>query len=279
MQNLCKRIKPFLLKKRKPEIVVISDVHLGTFGCHAKELLEYLNSISPKKLILNGDIIDIWQFKKRYFPTAHLKVIQKILELNSKGTEVVYITGNHDEMLRKFSDTTIGNFSIVDKLILELDGKKAWFFHGDVFDASVTKAKLLAKLGGWGYDLLILFNRLLNWFLVKTGRKKYSLSRKIKERVKKAVKFISDFEKTAAELAIEQGYKYVVCGHIHQPKMVRKVVGNSTCLYLNSGDWVENLSALEYQDKKWKLVYYKDLDLDIPSPTIVAATTILNKKK
>ncbi len=266
------------MKKRKPEIVVISDVHLGTFGCHAKELLEYLNTIQPKKLILNGDIIDIWQFRKSYFPQSHLEVIQKILELNTKGTEVIYITGNHDEMLRKFSDMKMGGFSIVDKLILDLDGKKAWFFHGDIFDVSVTKAKWIAKLGGWGYDLLTLLNRFLNWFLVKTGRKKYSLSKKIKSSVKSALKFISDFEKTAAELAIEQGYKYVICGHIHQPRMIRKVIKNSTCLYLNSGDWTENLTALEYQNKKWELIYHSELKKRNKTTPVVAATTILQKK-
>ena len=245
------------MKKRTPEIVVISDVHLGTFGCHATELLEYLNSIQPSKLILNGDIVDIWQFRKSYFPKSHLEVIKKIIDLNSKGTEVIYITGNHDEMLRKFSDSILGNFKIVDKLVLDLDDKKAWFFHGDIFDVSIQNAKWIAKMGGWGYDLLILLNQLLNWFLVKTGRQKYSLSRRIKNNVKGAMKFISDFERTAVELAVEQGYKYVICGHIHQPKMARKIAGNGTCLYLNSGDWVENLTALEYDNKKWELVYHK----------------------
>ena len=151
------------MKKRKVEIAVISDVHLGTFGCHAKELLLYLNSIKPEKLILNGDIVDIWQFRKRYFPKAHLEVIKKIIDLSAKGTEVIYITGNHDEMLRKFSDISMGKIAVVDKLVLKLDGKKAWFFHGDVFDASIQNAKWIAKLGGWGYDLLILINQFLNW--------------------------------------------------------------------------------------------------------------------
>ena len=166
------------MRKRKVDVVVISDVHLGTYGCHAEELSLYLSSIKPKKLILNGDIVDIWQFNKRYFPASHLKVIRKILSLASNGTEVIYITGNHDEMLRKFSDTSIGNFSIVNKLILELDGKKAWIFHGDVFDISIRQAKWLAKLGGYGYDLLILLNRFINWNLARFGREKYSLSKK-----------------------------------------------------------------------------------------------------
>lgn len=250
------------MRKRVVELAVISDVHLGTFGCHAKELLNYLDSISPKTLILNGDIIDIWQFRKRYFPKSHLAVIQKIIDLSTKGTKVIYITGNHDEMLRKFSDMTMGNFSVVDKLVMDLDGKKAWFFHGDVFDASIQNAKWLAKLGGWGYDLLILINRFINWFLIKLGREKFSLSKKIKNSVKKAVKYVQDFEVTASDLAIDNNYKYVVCGHIHQPQMIRKTNKVGTTLYLNSGDWIENLSALEYNDKRWNLLLYNDLNLE-----------------
>ncbi len=119
--------------KRKVEIVVISDVHLGTYGCHAKQLLTYLNSIEPKKLILNGDIIDIWQFKKRYFPKSHLRVIKKIMDFAANGVEVVYITGNHDEMLRKFTDSEIGNISIVNKLVLEFRWQESLVFSWRCF--------------------------------------------------------------------------------------------------------------------------------------------------
>ncbi len=241
------------MKKRIVDLVVLSDVHLGTYGCHAKELLSYLSTIKPKTLILNGDIIDIWQFRKSYFPKSHLKVIKKLLDFASKGTKVYYITGNHDEMLRKFSDTSMGNFSIVDKVVLELDGKKAWFFHGDVFDSSITHAKWVAKLGGIGYDYLILLNRFVNWVLVKMGKEPYSLSKKIKSSVKKAVKFISDFETTAAELAIENEYDFVICGHIHEPKIDTITNKKGSVIYLNSGDWIENLTALEYNKRRWKM--------------------------
>jgi UDP-2,3-diacylglucosamine pyrophosphatase LpxH len=244
------------LKKRKIDISVISDVHLGTYGCHADELITYLNSIEPKKLILNGDIIDIWQFRKRFFPSSHLKVLKKIIGMASKGTDVYYITGNHDEMLRKFSGHTMGRFKLVDKLVLELGKEKAWIFHGDVFDISIQNAKWLAKLGGWGYDFLILINRFVNWILLKVGREKYSLSKRIKNSVKGAVNYIQSFEKVAAELAIDNEYDYVICGHIHQPK--KEVYQNSKgkTTYLNSGDWVENLTALEYSLKRWKIYNY-----------------------
>ena len=275
--------------KRKIEIAVISDVHLGTYGCHAKQLLTYLNSIEPKKLVLNGDIIDIWQFKKRYFPKSHLRVIKKIMDMATDGVEIIYITGNHDEMLRKFSNTTIGNISIVDKVVLELDGKKAWFFHGDVFDVSIQNAKWLAKLGGYGYDVLILLNRVVNWCLERLGKERYSLSKKIKDSVKGAVKYISDFENVATDLAIENKYDYVICGHIHQPKMLIKETKHGKTTYLNSGDWVENFTALEYQFKRWKIynynydklrAFYVDEDLkDMEVKDLIAAITIVDQKK
>lgn len=275
--------------KRKIEIAVVSDVHLGTYGCHAKQLLTYLNSIQPKKLILNGDIIDIWQFKKRYFPKSHLRVIKKLIDMATEGVEIIYITGNHDEMLRKFSNTTIGNISIVDKVVLELDGKKAWFFHGDVFDVSIQNAKWLAKLGGYGYDLLILLNRLVNWCLERLGKERYSLSKKIKDSVKGAVKYIHDFENVATDLAIENKYDYVICGHIHQPKMLIKENKHGKTTYLNSGDWVENFTALEYQFKRWKIynysndklrAFYADEDVkDMEVKDLIAAITIVDKKK
>lgn len=249
------------MKKRNIEVVVISDVHLGTYGCHANELLEYLSVIKPKILILNGDIIDIWQFRKSYFPAAHLKVIKKLISLSTKGTKVYYLTGNHDEFLRKFTDLHLGNMSLLNKLVLELDGKKAWFFHGDVFDASINHAKWLAKLGGWGYDFLILINRILNWFLSKCNKQPYSLSKKIKDNVKSAIKFITNFENVCVELAIENKYDYVICGHIHEPKIKLFATEKGTTTYLNSGDWIENLTALEYSKKKWKL--YKHT----PTPT------------
>lgn len=244
--------------KRKVDLVVISDVHLGTYGCRAKELLHYLDSIQPKKLILNGDIIDIWQFKKSYFPKKHLSVLKKIIGFAVKGTEVIYITGNHDEMLRKFTDLNLGTIKLTNKEILHLDGKHAWVFHGDVFDASVQHSKWIAKLGGVGYDLLIQLNNFINWVLAKMGREKYSLSKKIKNSVKKAVKYISDFENTASELAIENGYDYVICGHIHQPQMREIETKKGKCMYLNSGDWIENLSALEYHNGKWSLFSYEE---------------------
>jgi UDP-2,3-diacylglucosamine pyrophosphatase LpxH len=240
--------------KRKVDLAVISDIHLGTPGCHAKELLSYLRSIKPKTLVLNGDIIDMWQFKKRYWPKPHMKVIKYFINLSTKGTEIFYITGNHDETLRKFAGMSLGSISIVNQLVLDLNGTKAWLFHGDVFDVIMQNSKWLAKLGSLGYDLLIRLNQLINFFSLRLISRKVSLSKKIKDNVKTALKYIDNFEITAAQLAIRKGYDLVICGHIHKPEM-RTIADNkgNSIRYLNSGDWIENLSALEYKKGKWKI--------------------------
>ncbi len=245
-------------RKREVELVVLSDIHLGTYGCHAEELLRYLKSIKPKRIILNGDIIDMWQFSKRYWPKSHMQVVKHITGLLAKGTKVTYLTGNHDEMLRKFAGFKLSNFQIENKKVVQLNGKAAWIFHGDVFDVTMRYSKWIAKLGAIGYDSLILLNTFVNFVLKMLGRGKISLSKKVKDSVKTAVKFINDFEKTAADIAISNGYDYVVCGHIHHPEMKKIITEQGEVMYLNSGDWIENLTALEYNQGHWRIYRYSD---------------------
>ena len=247
-----------MAEKRKVEIAVISDVHLGTYGCRAKELLRYLKSIDPEILVLNGDIIDIWQFNKRYWPKSHMKVLRYLLGMIAKGKTIYYITGNHDEVLRKFNQFSLGSFEIRNKLVLDLQDGPAWIFHGDVFDVVMKYSRWLARLGAIGYDSLILLNGMVNWFGKQLGKGPYSMSKKIKNSVKSAVKFINDFEDTAAGIAIDNKYRYVVCGHIHQPGMREISNERGSVLYLNSGDWVENLTALEYNRGRWCIYSYHD---------------------
>jgi len=244
-------------KRRKLELVVISDVHLGTYGCQAKELNRYLQSIKPEKLILNGDIIDFWQFSKRYWPKAHMKVVKSLFNLASKGTYIYYITGNHDETLRRFAGVQMGNIEIVNKLELDLNGIKTWFFHGDVFDVIMQHSKWLARLGAIGYDSLIALNVFINFFTRLIGQGKVSVSKVIKENVKAAVKYIGNFETTGASLAIQKGYQAIVCGHIHHPEIKEIVLPKGDrIMYLNSGDWVENMSSLEYNNGVWEIYRY-----------------------
>jgi UDP-2,3-diacylglucosamine pyrophosphatase LpxH len=249
---------------RSVELVVISDVHLGTFGCRAKELLHYMKSINPECIILNGDIIDIWQFNKRYWPKSHMKVIKHLLKWIVEGKKIYYITGNHDEMLRRFKNFRVENFEIVNKIVLELKGGKAWFFHGDVFDVTMQYSKFLTKLGGVGYDTLILINSCINYLLLQLGYPRLSLSKTIKNSVKSAVKYINQFEKIAVEVAASNQYKYVVCGHIHQPNIEIYKYKGRKITYLNSGDWIENLSALEYKNGRWKIHYHNPEDYQLP---------------
>jgi len=255
--------------KREPDIVVISDVHLGTYGCHAKELLTYLKSIRPKTLVINGDFIDIWQFRKRYFPKEHMQVIQRILKMAAQGTEVYYITGNHDDTLRRYSDFSTGNIHLRDKLILQLKDKRAWIFHGDIFDLSIRYSPFIAKLGGKSYDYLIVFNRFVNKIRKVFGLQPMSLAKEAKQRVKKAVSFISDFEETAINVAGEQKYDYVICGHIHMPQKRTIQAHGHPVTYLNSGDWIENLTALEYQWGQWSIYEYDPADYQIINNRLV----------
>ncbi|MGC3946939.1 MAG: UDP-2,3-diacylglucosamine diphosphatase [Chryseolinea sp.] len=245
-------------RKRDVDLVVLSDIHLGTYGCHAEALLRYLKTIRPKRLILNGDIIDMWQFSKRFWPKSHMQVVKHITGLVTRNTKVVYLTGNHDEMLRRFAGFRVGSFQIDNKLVLKLNGQSAWVFHGDVFDVTMQYSKWLAKLGAIGYDSLIILNTFVNWLLTRLGREKISLSKKVKDSVKGAVKFINDFEKVAAEIAIENGYNFVVCGHIHHPEIRKIVTDKGEVTYLNSGDWIENLSALEYHEGSWRIYRYQE---------------------
>lgn len=259
------------MAKREVDIVVLSDIHLGTYGCHAKELLQYLKSIKPKAVVLNGDIIDIWQFSKRYWPATHMMVMKHLVGLIAKDVPVYYIPGNHDEMLRKFKDFQLGSLKITNKLSLKIDGSNVWIFHGDVFDVVMQHSKWLAKLGAIGYDTLILINRFVNFISEKLGSGKVSLSKKIKNGVKGAVKFINKFESTVCEIAAENKYKYVICGHIHQPEIRTVVTENGAVIYMNSGDWIENLTSLEYADGKWSIYKYFEDE--------VAQAIDINKKK
>jgi UDP-2,3-diacylglucosamine pyrophosphatase LpxH len=244
------------MAKREVDIIVLSDIHLGTYGCHAKELLQYLKSIKPKAVVLNGDIIDIWQFSKRYWPATHMMVIKYLTGLIAKDVPVYLIPGNHDEMLRKFKGFQLGSLKITNKLSLKIDSSRVWIFHGDVFDVVMQHSRWLAKLGAVGYDTLILINRFVNYFSQKAGRGKVSLSKKIKNSVKGAVKFINNFEDTVCNIAAENNYDYVICGHIHHPEIKEVKTAHGNVTYMNSGDWIENLTALEYNESKWSMYHY-----------------------
>lgn len=243
--------------KRNLDILVISDLHLGTYGSEADEVLAYLDTINADKIVINGDFVDIMLFNKRFWPSSHMKVIKYFLDLISQGKEIYYVTGNHDELMRKFLNFKIQNFKIVNQIVLETAKGKVWIFHGDVFDFSI-QTQWLTKLAGFLYDYMIIFNSWINKKIMRPlGRKRLNFSKTIKSNVKTAVQYFANFEMKAAEVAQKNGYKYVVCGHIHTPKIESFNINGEEVIYMNSGDWLESLSSLEYADNKWSIYMHK----------------------
>ena len=180
------------MTKRKVEIVVISDVHLGTFGSRATELMLYLESVEPEVLVINGDLIDIWQFRKRYFPKSHFAILQKLLNFTTKGVTTYFLPGNHDDLIRRFGDFSIGNFHVQNELILAIDNQKTWFHHGDKYDGTV-KNKRFAAFGGYLYEHLILVENLFNRFLKLFKIKPFQIAKKLKMFSKRMSKKSSNF--------------------------------------------------------------------------------------
>ena len=255
--------------KRALEIAIISDVHLGTYGCHAKELTQYLRSIQPRTLIINGDFIDASQFKRKHFSAEHLEVINEVLRMATRGTKVYYVIGNHEDALRRFSNFSTHNIKLRNKLLLRLNGKSYWIFHGDVFDASTKISPWLAQFGTRGYQCLIRLNRLINQLRRRLGQPRMSMAAKVKNNVQRAVQYIREFEEVAIGLALKNGYDYVICGHIHQAgiKAVDRSEGRVT--YMNAGDWVESLTALEYNFGRWSIHEYRASDFISVNPRLV----------
>jgi len=243
--------------KRNLDILVISDLHLGTYGSEADEVLAYLDTIDADKIVINGDFVDIMLFNKRFWPSSHMKVIKYFLDLISQGKEIYYVTGNHDELMRKFLNFKIQNFKIVNQVVLDTHEGKVWMFHGDVFDFSIQTG-WLTKLAGFLYDYMIMFNSWINKKIMRPlGRKRLNFSKSIKTNVKTAVQYFANFEMKAAKIAQKNGYKYVVCGHIHTPKIESFNINGEEIIYMNSGDWLESLSSLEYVNNKWSIYMHK----------------------
>lgn len=233
--------------------VWISDLHLGTPGCQARALLDFLRDVRCDTLYLVGDIIDGWQLRRSwYWPQSHNDVVQKILRQARKGTRVVFIPGNHDEFARRYVTHSFGGVDIVDECIhVTVDGRRLWVTHGDLFDAVVQYARWLALLGDVAYEFTLKLNAWFNRARARVGLPYWSLSRYLKFKVKRAVSFVSDFEDALAREARKRGVDGVVCGHIHQAQ-IRDIGG---ILYCNDGDWVESLTALvEHRDGRLEIV-------------------------
>ena len=231
----------------------ISDLHLGTPGCQAGALLEFLRRYECRTLYLVGDIIDGWQLRRSwYWPQAHNDVVQKILRKARKGTRVVFVPGNHDEFARRYAQHNFGGVDVQEECIHEtVDGRRLWVTHGDLFDGVIQCAKWLAYAGDIAYETTLKFNRHLNRFRARLGLPYWSLSRYLKFKVKRAVSYVSSFEEAVAREVRRRGLDGVVCGHIHHAE-IREIGG---VLYCNDGDWVESLTALvEHHDGRLEIV-------------------------
>lgn len=230
--------------KKKYRSIWISDVHLGTRGCSAEHLINFLDNHDCEYLYLVGDIIDMWRLRKRiYWPQEHTNILRKVLGYSKRGTVVVYVVGNHDEYFREFLDfeLSFGNIKVCDETIHESpNGKRFLVIHGDAFDGVIKYAKWLAHLGDIGYNILLFLNRYLNIIRRRLGMQYWSLSAAVKNGVKQAVNFISSYEETLAKEAHKRGLDGVICGHIHKAE-IREING---ILYCNDGDFVESRTAL-----------------------------------
>ena len=233
----------------------ISDLHLGTPGCQAQALLDFLKHTECETLFLVGDIIDGWQLRRQwYWPQAHNDVVQKLLRKARKGTRVIFIPGNHDEFARRYVQLNFGGVAVAEDWVHETaDGRALWVIHGDLFDGVIQCAKWLAHVGDSLYEFTLKLNRHLNTLRARLGLPYWSLSKYLKLKVKRAVSYVGDFENAVAREARKRGLHGVVCGHIHHAEL-RDIDG---ILYANDGDWVESLSALaEHADGRLEILHW-----------------------
>lgn len=247
-----------MLQRNHFKTIVVSDIHLGTTNSKAKEVVRFLKNNTCETLILNGDIIDGWQLRKGgQWKKKHTRFFRVILKMIEKyNTKVIYVRGNHDDFLDHILPFEFAGISIVKDYIYESFNKRYLVIHGDIFDAITTNLKWLAKLGDTGYTFLLWLNKMYNNYRVKRGLPYYSLSQVVKQKVKSAVSYISDYEEELVKIARRKECTGVICGHIHHPAMIQY----DDVLYLNSGDWVESLTAVveDYQGN-WKILRYAEL--------------------
>jgi UDP-2,3-diacylglucosamine pyrophosphatase LpxH len=249
------------MPKRTVDIAIISDVHLGTRGCRARELIAYLDSITPKTLVLNGDILDLIQFKRRAWRPDHEAVLQRILGFARAGIPVHYLIGNHDAGLRGYSELRLENLHLADEIELDIAGARTWIHHGDRFDAELGTPGWMSTFGAWWYDRLVdvdcWHDHARAWCGVGRARQRVAVA--AKGFFPQGIRHIARFEETCLRRAEERGVDQIVCGHIHLPRRRCEPVSGRTVTYFNSGDWVDNLTALESDGDGLRVVAFADL--------------------
>ena len=245
--------------KTNYKTIIVSDVHLGTKGSKAKEIARFLKQFNCDNLILNGDIIDGWQLKKSgSWKRKHTRFFNRVLKMmENQSTNVYYLRGNHDDFLDQILPLQIGKLQILADMTYESNGKTYFITHGDVFDSITTNLRWIAYLGDVGYTFLLWLNRVVNYYRFKKGLPYFSLSQFVKGKVKQAVSYVDDYETELAKMAKSKGCDGIICGHIH--KAENRIIDGIH--YLNSGDWVETMSALaEDHEGNWELIYFNQID-------------------
>ncbi len=242
------------MDRRAVDLAVVSDVHLGTAACQAEALHAYLRSIAPRRLVLAGDIVDLWHLRSGAWTPAQTRVVRRVLKLASHGCEVTWLAGNHDGALRRFIPFTAAGIAVHDELLLDLDGVRTWFVHGDLADALIATPRWLALIGWHGYDVVQWLGDRLDGARRLVGLPRRSLAAAIKARIPAALRHAERFAGVMARLAAERGAGAVVCGHIHVPADRVIADRHPPVRYLNSGDWVDSLSALEWDAGRWRSV-------------------------
>lgn len=248
---------PQHVRKTRYRAIFLSDIHLGTRGCQADALLEFLKLHTCDRLYLVGDIVDGWRFRRGfYWPQAHTNVMRRFLTLSKRGTRVTYVTGNHDEFLRRYSDMEIGNIALVDAAVHHTaDGRRLLVVHGDSFDVVTLYHRWVALAGDVGYTVLLVLNNHLNRWRARFGFGYWSLSAWVKHRVKRAVNYVGSFEASVSHHCRQRGYDGVVCGHIHHAEITRY----DDVSYMNCGDWVESCTALVEDDQgRFRIIRWAD---------------------
>jgi len=256
-----------IMNRRKLDISIISDAHLGSYACHARELLRYLKSISPDILILNGDFVNPDKVRKNQLPEEHNWIIQEVIQMTSTGTKVYYVNQNQEKIEQYLTAFTNRQIHFRESLELYLKGKKYWIFHGASVAAQLN-LPFVMKPGGKFYSLLLHGNRTIKQWRQRLIGQQYSQNGLVHRGMKKSMQLIKSFEDRVVKLAQQKGYDYIVCGHIHEPAIKKVGKESQTVTYMNAGDWVENLTALEYRFSKWKLYHYDDLDYDLINPKL-----------
>jgi UDP-2,3-diacylglucosamine pyrophosphatase LpxH len=246
------------VKQTKYRTIVLSDIHLGSKHSRVHEVLAFLSAFSCKRLILNGDIIDGWQLKKtqKYWSDSNTQFIKKVIsKIVKENTEVIYVRGNHDDFLDKIVPFAFPNMQVVKDYVLVSNDKRYFVLHGDIFDNVTVNMRWLAMIGDVGYNFLLNLNRIYNYFRMRRGKPYFSLAQHMKQKVKSAVSYISDFEKELVKLTRHRHCQGIICGHIHSPANCHY----GEIHYLNSGDWVESLTALvEDESGNWSVLKYSE---------------------